>query len=45
MKYIAKSDLNLFLAAAAKAMKVYVPVDNTSRKAWVLLCRALSIIQ
>lgn len=33
MKYIAKSDLNLFLAAAAKAMKVYVPVDNTSGKA------------
>ena len=33
MKFINKSDLNLFLASAAKLMKVYVPVDNSAGKA------------
>lgn len=33
MKYIAKTDLSLFLASAAKVMKVYVPVDNNAGKA------------
>lgn len=33
MKYLAKADLNNFLSAASKAMKVYVPVDNNAGKA------------
>ena len=33
MKYIAKVDLNAFLASAAKLMKIYVPVDNNAGKA------------
>jgi sulfhydrogenase subunit beta (sulfur reductase) len=33
MKFLAKSELNNFLASAAKVMKVYVPVDNNSGKA------------